>query len=169
VVINTITTRGRRLGFDVFQEARAEVPLDLVGMGSEDAGGLGEVLHSELPAFAARYRFLFNPIRYTSLGLAVIESMMTGMPIVALATTEMVTVIKDGVNGFIDSDVGRLIARMRGLLADPEEARRLGEQAQRTAHERFGIERFVADWNRAFYDVTGVRRSGEAPVALGAS
>ncbi len=58
-------------------------------MGAEEAGGLGEVRHVELAAFAARYRFFFNPIRYTSLGLAVIEAMMVGMPIVALATTEM--------------------------------------------------------------------------------
>jgi glycosyltransferase involved in cell wall biosynthesis len=157
VVINHIAQRGRRLGFDVFQEARSEVPLDLVGMGAEEAGGLGEVPHADLPRFAARYRFFFNPIRYTSLGLAVIEAMMVGMPIVALATTEMPTVIRDGVNGFIDTDLRRLIGRMQALLKDPGEARRLGDEARRTALARFGIERFVADWNRAFYDVTGSR------------
>jgi glycosyltransferase involved in cell wall biosynthesis len=168
VVINNIARRGRRLGYDIFQEARAEVPLDLVGMGAEEAGGLGEVQHAELAAFAARYRFFFNPIRYTSLGLAVIEAMMTGMPIVALATTEMVTVIRNGENGLIDTDVQRLVAAMRSLLADPGRARRMGEEARRTAHARFGIGRFVADWNRAFYDVTGVR-SAKPPVALGTS
>ena len=150
VVINNIARRGRRLGFDVFQEARSQVPLDLVGMGAEEAGGLGEIQHAELPAFAARYRFFFNPIRYTSMGLAVIESMMAGLPIVALATTEMVTVIKDGLNGFIDTDLDCLVARMKLLLADPALGRQLGREAQRTALERFGIGRFVADWNRAF-------------------
>jgi glycosyltransferase involved in cell wall biosynthesis len=155
VVINNIARRGRRLGFDVFQEARKDVPLDLIGMGAEEAGGLGEVQHAELPRFAARYRFLFNPIRYTSLGLAVIEAMMTGMPVVALATTEMTTVIRDGLNGVIDTDPARLVRAMQALLRDPEEARRLGLEAQRSARARFGIERFVADWNRAFHDVTG--------------
>jgi glycosyltransferase involved in cell wall biosynthesis len=168
VVINNIARRGRRLGYDIFQEARTAVPLDLVGMGAEEAGGLGEVQHAELSAFAARYRFFFNPIRYTSLGLAVIEAMMTGMPIVALATTEMVTVIRNGANGLIDTDVQRLVAGMRALLADPVEARRMGEEARRAARARFGIERFVADWNRAFYEVTGLR-SAEAPIALRAS
>jgi glycosyltransferase involved in cell wall biosynthesis len=155
VVINHIARRGRRLGFDVFEEVRKTVPLDLVGMGAEEAGGVGEIQHAELPRFAARYRFFFNPIRYTSLGLAVIEAMMIGMPIVALATTEMPTVIRNEVNGLIDTDVQHLVAGMRTLLARPEEARRLGHEAQRTARERFSIERFVADWNRAFYDVTG--------------
>jgi glycosyltransferase involved in cell wall biosynthesis len=157
VVINHIARRGRRLGYDVFEEVREKIPLDLVGMGAEEAGGLGEIRHAELPAFAARYRFFFNPIRYTSMGLAVIEAMMTGMPIVALATTEMVTVIRDGVNGFIDTDPQRLVTGMQRLLEDPLAARRMGAEAKRTAFERFGIRRFVADWNDAFYEAAGTR------------
>jgi glycosyltransferase involved in cell wall biosynthesis len=155
VVINNIRRRGRRLGFDVFDAARKEIALDLVGMGAEEAGGLYEVPHAELAAFAARYRFFFNPIRYTSLGLAVIEAMMTGMPIVALATTEMPTVIRDGENGLIDTDPSRLIDGMKRLLREPGEARRLGEAARRTALERFAIERFAADWSRTFIEVAG--------------
>ncbi|HEY9530489.1 MAG TPA: glycosyltransferase family 4 protein [Burkholderiales bacterium] len=157
VIINHIARRGRRLGFDIFSETRKDIPLDLVGMGAEEAGGLGEVLHAELPAFASRYRFLFNPIRYTSMGLAVIEAMMTGLPVVALATTEMVTVIRDGVNGFIDTDVDRLISKMNFLLENLEDAKALGEAGRRSALERFGIERFVADWNDAFLEVTGAK------------
>ncbi|HJV86030.1 MAG TPA: glycosyltransferase family 4 protein [Noviherbaspirillum sp.] len=156
VVINNIARRGRRLGGDIFAQARESVPLDLVGMGAQEAGGLGEVLHAQLPAFAAQYRFFFNPIRYTSLGLAVIEAMMIGMPLVALATTEMATVIDDGVSGYVNTDVSALIAHMQALLADPGLARQLGEQARRRAMERFGIERFVQDWDRAFRLVTGL-------------
>ena len=89
VIVNHLGKRGRRLGLDVFERARREVPLDLVGMASEELGGLGEVPPAELPRFAARYRFLFNPIRYTSLGLAVCEAMTVGLPVVGLATTEM--------------------------------------------------------------------------------
>jgi hypothetical protein len=157
VVINHLASRGRRLGADVFHEARKAVPLDLVGMGAEDAGGLREVLHAEIPGFMARYRFFFNPIRYTSMGLAVIEAMMAGLPIVALATTEMVTVIKDGVNGHIDTRLDSLLASMRDLLADRQRAAALGQQARRDALERFSIARFVRDWNAAFAEVTGER------------
>jgi hypothetical protein len=35
---------------------------------------------------------------------------------------------------------------MRWLIDDPDAARRLGEQARRDAVQRFGIDRFVADW-----------------------
>lgn len=155
VVVNHLKRRGRRLGLDVFQRARAEVPLDLVGMDAEAVGGLGEIFPPELPAFEARYRFFFNPIRYTSLGLAVLEAMMIGLPIVALATTEMSSVITSGVSGYVDTNLDNLIEPMRDLLAYPEEARRLGEGARRAALERFHIDRFARDWDAAFALVTG--------------
>jgi glycosyltransferase involved in cell wall biosynthesis len=94
-------------------------------------------------------------MRYTSLPLAVIEGMHIGMPIVALATTELPTVIEDGVSGFVSCDPERLLDGMRRLLADHELARRMGAKAREMARERFGIERFVRDWNAAFAHVTG--------------
>jgi glycosyltransferase involved in cell wall biosynthesis len=150
VVVNNLPSRGRRVGADVFARVREEVPLDLVGMGSEAADGLGEVPPNRLAAFAARYRFFFNPIRYTSLGLAVCEGMATGIPVVALGTTEHALAIENGVSGYVDTSVERLVARMRDLLADPEEARRLGEGARRRARERYSLERFVRDWDETF-------------------
>jgi len=154
-LVNNLPSRGRRVGADVFQRVSSDVPLDLAGMGSEAVGGLGEVSHDRLPAFQVRYRFLFNPIRYTSLGLAICEAMMLGMPVVALATTEHATAIENGVSGYVDTDVGRLVERMRELLADRAEARRLGEGARRRALARFSLERFVGDWNDAFTLVAG--------------
>ena len=43
---------------------------------------------------------------------------------------------------------------MQDLLHDPAHARRLGENARRDARERFHIERFAGDWDRAFRLVT---------------
>lgn len=156
VIVNNLATRGRRLGGDIFVAARESVPLDLVGMGAQALGGIGEVQHAALPSFAADYRFVFNPIRYTSLGLAVLEAMMVGIPVVALATTEVATVIEDGRSGFADTNVSTLIDRMQQLIRDPQLARQLGEQGRRRAMERFHIDRFVSDWNAALADVTGI-------------
>lgn len=155
VVVNGLKARGRRLGADVFDRVNAEVPLDLVGMGAEQMGSLGEVLHQDLPAFQSKYRFFFNPIRYTSLGLAVCEAMMVGMPVIGLATTEMVTVIENDVSGYVDTNINRLIERMQTLLCHPQEGLRLSAAARRTAQERFSIQRFIHDWNTAFNSVTG--------------
>lgn len=162
-VINNLRLRGRRLGADIYARASEAVPLDLVGMDSASMGGIGELPHPELPGFAARYRFLFYPIRYTSLGLAAIEAMLVGLPVVALATAEMVTVIENGENGFIDTNADALHMYMQELVRNPALARHLGANAQRRARERFGIDRFAADWNAALRQVTGTASPGTVP------
>lgn len=153
-VVNHLRRRGRRLGADVFAALRQRVPLDLVGMDAQSSGGLGEIRNPELPAFMARYRFYFHPVRWTSLGLALIEAMTIGLPVVGLAATELATVIRDGESGFIDTDPERLIGCMELLLREPDTARRLGAEARRVARERFGIGRFIADWLRVFDEAT---------------
>lgn len=148
VVVNHLERRGRRLGADLYLEARRRIPLELAGMESSSMpGGIGEIANVELAATMAAYRFFFNPIRWTSLGLALIEAMMIGMPVVALATTELPTVIRNDDNGWIDTSPDALIAVMRRLCDDPDTARRWGARARETAEARFGIGRFIDDWN----------------------
>lgn len=151
VVVNHIEQRGRITGWDIFKEVRKHIPLDLVGMGTKQSGGLDEVLHPDLPEFISRYRFFFNPIRYTSMGLAVCEAMITGLPIVAIATTEYVTVIQNKVQGFISTDVNELISNMKLLLQNHSLALALGENAKQTALERFDIKRFIQEWKEVFH------------------
>jgi glycosyltransferase involved in cell wall biosynthesis len=154
VVINGLGKRGRRLGLDVFEKVRQEIPLDLVGMDSKELGGLGEIPNPELPAFISRYRFFFNPIRYTSLGLSVCEAMMIGLPVVGLATTEMAVTIENDLSGYIHTNTDFLIEKMKLLLQDPDKARQLGKGAKATAQQRFHINRFSQDWIRLFERVT---------------
>lgn len=153
VVINNIVKRGRRLGLDIFLEARRHIPLDIVGMKSEDVGGLGEIPLMQLPEFMSRYRFFFNPIRYTSLGLSLCEAMMLGMPVVGMATTEMPTVITDGISGYVHTDLRCLIRKMETLLLDRNLAERLGRSARTVALDRFNIKRFTREWELLFRKV----------------
>ncbi|CAA9468555.1 MAG: Glycosyltransferase [uncultured Rubrobacteraceae bacterium] len=162
-LVNDLPRRERVVGGDVFLRAREEVPLDLFGFNSREVGGLGDLPQAEVHEKMKPYRFYFNPIRYTSLPLSVLEAMELGLPVVALATTELVSVIKDGENGVIATDVGYLIERMRGLLGDPGEARRLGEAGRRTIRDRFGLERFAMDWEAAFEEAAALRK--EVPCA----
>ena len=160
--MNNLRLRGRRLGRDIFETVRSQVPLDLVGINSEELGGLGSLSYQELLEMEGHYRFVFNPIRYTSLGLAICEAMMLGMPIVGLATTEMATAIVNGVSGYVDTDVSRLVEHMHRLIANPAEARRLGEGARRRAIQRFNVQRVIADWNEALAVVRGMAARGGA-------
>ncbi|MBA3450478.1 MAG: glycosyltransferase family 4 protein, partial [Chloroflexia bacterium] len=128
-------------------------------------GGIGDVPYRDLHRLTARYRFLYSPMRYTSLPLAVVEAMTIGMPVVALATTAIPDVIADGVNGYISADPELLIERMKTLIADPELARTLGKRARDTARERFGLDRFRADWDAALHAAAALgSRDAQAPV-----
>src|SRR5215213_4945667 len=157
-VVNGLARRGRRTGADVFERVAEAVPLDLYGMWSDELGGLGEVNPPRaLPAKLAPYRCFFNPIRWTSFGLSVCEAMMVGLPIVGLATTAMPEVIRNGESGYLDNDVDALVAHIARLVDDRDEAQALSRNARRTARARFGIDRFVRNWDRVFAEVAGVR------------
>jgi glycosyltransferase involved in cell wall biosynthesis len=153
VVINNLTPRGRMLGADLFNLFREQLPLDIIGMGTEDLGGR-EVLHPFLTDFIADYRFFLNPIRYSSFPLSLCEAMMAGMPVVAIATTELPMIIHDGVNGFIHNDPEYLAEKMNLLLDDKELAIELSRNSRETALREFGIERFINDWINVFDEVS---------------
>ena len=156
-LVNDMPRRKRVVGGDVFARAREEVPLDLFGFDSKGVGGFGDLPQAEVHERMKSYRFYFNPIRYTSLPLSILEAMEIGLPVVALATAELVTVIKNGENGFISTNVAHLVQRMRELLANPEEARLIGKAGQHTVRKRFNLERFVADWEAAFEEALMLR------------
>jgi glycosyltransferase involved in cell wall biosynthesis len=78
--------------------------------------------------------------------------MQLGMPVVALATTEAPEAIRNGA-GVISTRVDRLAEAARAFLAEPERAREAGQAARRSALERFGLRRFLDDWDRVLAEV----------------
>jgi hypothetical protein len=162
-VVNGMQRRPRIAGYDLFLAAREAVPLDAAGMQTEEFGGLGDISYPLLHRRIADYRFLFSPMRYTSLPLAVIEAMTVGLPVVALATTEVPTVIRNGETGFISCRLDELIERMRFLLANSVEARRMGDRARRLAETRFGFDRFSRAWQAAFERALELRGRDAGP------
>jgi hypothetical protein len=152
VVINEARRRGRVTGTDLLPRLNGVVPIDLFGM---DAGALGgmenppqQLLHDEM----ARRRVYLHPIRWTSLGLSLIEAMHLGMPVVALATTEAPEAVPPAA-GTVSTDVRLLAEEVRRLVADPGLARERGAAARAAALDRYGLERFLADWDDLLEEV----------------
>ncbi|MGE0227723.1 MAG: glycosyltransferase [Dehalococcoidia bacterium] len=158
--VNNLARRGRRLGPDVFDRVASRVPVDLVGMNAKDRDGIEGLRRRALFALEVRYRCFFYPVRYTSLGLAVLEAMMLGLPVVGLATTELATVIQNGRSGYIDTDIDRLTGHVRRLVHNREEAARLGAGARAAALNRFSIERFADEWTTVLEDVASRPQPG---------
>ncbi len=152
VAINEPRRRGRVTGTDLLERFGAAIPLDLFGIGAGELGGFDDppqpVLHREM----ARRRVYLHPMRWTSLGLALIEAMQLGMPVVALATTEAAEAVPMGC-GTISTDVERLCDALRRYAADPSLARADGERARAHALARYGLQRFLDSWNALFAEV----------------
>jgi hypothetical protein len=151
--INEARRRGRVVGTDLLPRLHAAMPLDLFGIDAGALGGVNDppqsVLHAEMP----RRRAYVHPVRWTSLGLSLIEAMHLGMPIVALATTEAVEAVGPGC-GTISTDVERLCDALRRYAADPSAARADGLRARAFALQRYGLGRFLRAWDALFTEVT---------------
>ena len=152
VVVNEPGRRGRVTGTDLLPQLNGSIPLDVFGMGSEGIGGLGDVPHAELHAQMARRRVYLHPIRWTSLGLSLLEAMHLGMPVVALGTTEVPEAVP-ATAGVVSNDVDVLAAALRRLVDDPDEARERGMAAREAALRRYGLERFLAEWDDLLEEV----------------
>ena len=159
VVINEARRRGRVTGTDLLERFAREAPLDLFGIDAEHSGtpaqAAGDVPHARLHEEMARRRAYLHPIRWTSLGLSLLEAMHLGMPVVALGTTEVREAVPAEA-GAVSTDVDALARTLGRLVADPEEARERGRVARAAALERYGLDRFLADWDRTLASLTPV-------------
>jgi hypothetical protein len=152
VVVNEPARRGRPVGADLLPRFRAAVPLDLFGADSEALGGRGDLVQSRLHDELARRRVYVHTHRWTSLGLSLLEAMHLGIPVVALATTEVSRAVPEGC-GFVSTDVEELVEAVRVLIADPERARAVGRLGRHEVRRRYGLERFLDDWDRVLKEV----------------
>ena len=151
-VINEPVRRGRVTGTDLLPLLGSSLPVDLFGIGAGALGGIEDLVQDELHDAMAERRVYLHPVRWTSLGLSLLEAMHLGMPIVALATTEVCEAVPPEA-GFVSNRLDRLCDALRRLGDDPEEATRRGKAAREHALERYGLKRFLADWDRLFAEV----------------
>ena len=153
VVINEARRRHRVTGTDLLARFEQAAPVDLFGIDAGALGGYEDVPQSRLHDELARRRVYLHPIRWTSLGLSLIEAMHLGMPVVALATTEAPEAVPAQA-GVVSTRVDVLADAVRTYVADPDAARAAGRAARRAALDRYGLDRFLSDWDRLLKEVT---------------
>ncbi|PIM68321.1 glycosyl transferase [Streptomyces sp. JV178] len=157
VVVNEPVRRGRYTGTDLLPALARAAPLDVFGMGT---GGLAAHLglpgdrcrsadlpQNHLHPAMAQRRLYLHPVRWTSLGLSLLEAMHLGMPVVALATTEAVEAVPAGA-GTLSTRPEVLARAVRHYLEDPSAAAEDGARARQAALQRYGLKRFLDDWER---------------------
>jgi glycosyltransferase involved in cell wall biosynthesis len=134
--------------------------------------GEGE-LREELEAAAPPGRFLFTgqredvpellasfdafalPSFFEGLCYAVIEAQAAGVPVVATPVGGVRENVVDGETGVVvpPGDANALAAAINRLLDDPQEAKRLADEARRRVLERYSVTRMVEE-TLAIYGAT---------------
>ena len=153
VVVNEARRRGRVTGTDLLPRFAEAAPLDLFGMGAAELGGIEDLPHDRLHDEMARRRVYLHPIRWTSLGLSLLEAMHLGMPVVALGATEVHEAVPADA-GVVSTRIDVLADALRRMASDPEEAAERGRAARRVALERYGLQRFLSDWDDVLEEVS---------------
>jgi hypothetical protein len=170
VCVNEPVRRGRVTGTDLLPRFAAAVPLDVFGMGTDGLGAhlgcaavrtVGDLPQHRMHDELARRRVYLHPLRWTSLGLSLLEAMHLGMPVVALATTEAHEAVPPD-TGVCSTDVDRLVRELRALHDEPERARALGEAGRAHVLARYGLPAFLTAWDNV---LDSALQSNHRPVA----
>jgi glycosyltransferase involved in cell wall biosynthesis len=152
VVINEARRRARVTGTDLLGRFAEAAPIDLFGIDAASVGGIEDLPQARLHDEMARRRVYLHPIRWTSLGLSLLEAMHLGMPVVALGTTEVHEAVPPAA-GVVSTKVDVLAGAMRRMIENPDEAAERGRAARAAVLERYGLERFLADWDDVLEEV----------------
>jgi glycosyltransferase involved in cell wall biosynthesis len=146
--INEPGRRARVVGADLLPELGRAMPIDVFGIGTPH-----NLPQTQLHDQMARRRAYVHPYRWTSLGLSLIEAMHLAMPVVALATTEVPEAVPADA-GFVSNRLDVLAQGLRRLARDPGLAREMGERGREHALRRYGLARFLRDWDQLLAEVT---------------
>jgi len=99
------------------------------------------------------YGFYLNEQTTAAAELNLQESMVSGLPIVMLPHGGPKYMIENGKSGIIASTTREYQQAIEYLYVHPEERRRIGENAQRTALEHFGAENTARQMNTLYLQI----------------
>ncbi len=101
---------------------------------------------AEFPATLAKWDIFVIPSREEAFGVAAIEAMAAGLPVVASNVGGLPEIVQDGETGWLvpPGDPQELAGQLRRLLLHPEERWRMGSQGHVYARTHFSEERMAA-------------------------
>ena len=142
-----------------------DATLRMIGVGPERTAAralakkLGVHAHVEFPGeekqierALAESDVLLSTSEFEGFGLAPLEAMASGLPVVATRAGGISEVVVEGVTGLM-ADVGNvegLAARLRPLIDKPLGARRMGVAGRQRAIKMFGLDRVVPMYERVY-------------------
>jgi glycosyltransferase involved in cell wall biosynthesis len=170
-------------GYDLLFEALAlaarsgvDFTLEIVGHGREEPAlreqavrlGIADRLvwlgrDADVAARLAEADAFVTTTRAEMFGIAVLEAMLVGVPVLATSVGSLPEVVADGESGELVTFEpeatlpARFAAALSAWVADPERARRFGAAGARRARERFSPEALASGMAKVYREMLGRR------------
>ncbi|MBD3335218.1 MAG: glycosyltransferase [Candidatus Eisenbacteria bacterium] len=131
------------------------------GGGLPDAGSgvtlWYELQPEEVPAFLSQLDIYVQPSREESFGLAALEAMAAGLPVVATRTEGLAELVAPHETGLLIEvgDTAALDEALEALLKSREARESMGRAGRLRVERRYTIERTIADVQRVYESVLG--------------
>jgi len=113
----------------------------------------------DVPELLAVFDVYVNMALEEGFGIAVVEAMQAGVPVVLANAGALPELVEDGVSGILvpPGDSGSLANVLKRLAKDSEYAGRLGEKAKNRALSQFAISRYVSDMENLYLEIASSR------------
>ncbi len=98
--------------------------------------------------------------------VSILESLATGVPVIATRVGAISETVLDGVNGYTiePGDEAQMVDRITALFRSPERARRMGAAGRDHVARHWSLEQMVSSYERLISSLHG-QKSGIAPLA----
>jgi glycosyltransferase involved in cell wall biosynthesis len=108
-----------------------------------------------MPSALSSLTLVVSAARSEPFGLAIVEAMAAGLPVIATASEGALEIIEDGVTGKLVpiDDANALAHTINDLLDNPLERSRLSHNARLAARERYSLQRMARDTERVYREV----------------
>ncbi len=95
------------------------------------------------------------PSEEESFGLAALEALASGVPVIGTSDTGLVEVIEDNVDGFLCQvgDTTEMAEKGIALLTDPPRLAKFKSDAARLANERFNSDKIITEYENYYQEV----------------
>ena len=155
-VVNDWPNRDWCCGWNLWQQTVGfnspdQLPIKVFG----SSPGLSEPA-SSLEALREGYKkssIFLNTSIHSPVPTVLMEAMACGCAIVSTNNCMIPEIVNHGENGLLANTPEELREHCEYLLNDPDEARRLGDNAKATIINEFNLDRFVEGWNKQFFNV----------------
>ena len=146
-VVNYWEDRDWCCGWNLWKDTIKGFPYKVVGTNP----GLSEsATERQLREIYSRSLIFYNTSIHSPVPTVLLEAMACGCAVISTNNCMIPEIIEHEHNGMVSNDPKELKKYLEFLLANPEEAARLGENGQKTIKEKYNMDRFVSSWNDVF-------------------